>query len=131
MRKAIQQGSAKEKVRKHRDGMTADWNPTCQCLVNYDPSMVTSLQHVSWMDQERFRETCSIKEKGKRGGIFQPFYGSWVVDFMLRQDAEMLGKYLNDKNSFEAKESSGNGCGNNYANSQSPNPNRQEVAVNN
>jgi len=95
VRKAIRQGSAEEKVRKHRDRMTAVWNPMCQCLVSYDPSMVTSLQHVSWMDEERFRETCSIQEKRKRGGIYQPFYGTWV-DFILRQDSEMLGKYLND-----------------------------------
>jgi len=50
------------------------------------------------MDEEGFKKTC-IKEKGKRGGIQQPLYGTWVADFMLRQDAErfMLGKYLSDK----------------------------------
>jgi len=34
----------------------------------------------------------------KRGGIHQPFYGTWVADFMLRQDAGrfMLGKYLSN-----------------------------------
>jgi len=29
----------------------------------------------------------SIKEKGKKGGTHQPFYGTWVVDFRLKQDA--------------------------------------------
>ena len=60
--------------------------------------MVTALQHGTWMDEEGFKKTC-IKEKEKRGGIHQPFYGTWVADFMLRQDAGrfMLGKYLSDK----------------------------------
>ena len=50
------------------------------------------------MDEEGFKKTC-IKEKRKRGGIQQPLYGTWVADFMLRQDAGrfMLGKYLSDK----------------------------------
>jgi len=44
------------------------------------------------------RKTC-IKEKKNKGGIHQPFCGTWVADFMLRQDAGrfMLGKYLSDK----------------------------------
>ena len=35
----------------------------------------------------------------KRGDIHQPFYGTLVADFMLRQDAGkfMLRKYLSDK----------------------------------
>ena len=39
-----------------------------------------------WMDEEGFKKTC-IKEKKKRGGIHQPVFGTWVADFMLRQDA--------------------------------------------
>ena len=60
--------------------------------------MVTAPRHCTWMDEESFKKTC-IKENGKRGGIQQPFYSTWVVDFMLRQDARkfMLGKYLSDK----------------------------------
>ena len=55
--------------------------------------MVTALQHSIWMDAESFKKTC-IQEKKKKGGIHQPLYGTWVADFMLRQDAErfMLGK---------------------------------------
>jgi len=47
---------------------------------------------------EGFRKTC-VKEKKQRGGIHQLFYGTWLADFMLRQDAGrfMLGKYLSDK----------------------------------
>jgi len=50
------------------------------------------------MDEEGFKKTC-IKEKKKRGGIYQPLYGTWVVDYMLRQDTGrfMLGRYLSDK----------------------------------
>jgi len=68
--------------------------------VSYDPSMVTTLQHGTWMDEEGFEKTC-IKDKTKRGGIHQPLYGTWVADFMLRQDAEkfMLGKFLSNKKS--------------------------------
>jgi len=49
------------------------------------------------MDEDGFKKTC-IKENKSRGGIHPPFYGTWVADFMLRQDAErvMLGKYLSD-----------------------------------
>jgi len=52
------------------------------------------------MDEEGFKKTqAGIQEKKKRGDIHQPFYGTWVADFMLRQDAGrfMLGKYLSDK----------------------------------
>jgi len=52
------------------------------------------------MDEEVFKKTSScIKERDKREGIHLPFYGTWVADFMLRQDTgrSMLGKYLNDK----------------------------------
>jgi len=50
------------------------------------------------MDEEGFKKIC-IREKEKWGDIHQPFYGTWVTDFMLRQDARrfMLGKYLSDK----------------------------------
>jgi len=60
--------------------------------------MVTALKHGTWMDEEAFKKTC-IREKKKRAGIHQPFYGTWVADFILRQDAGrfMLGKYPSDK----------------------------------
>jgi len=50
------------------------------------------------MDEERFKNIC-IMEKGNKRGIQQPFYGTRVADFMLRQDARkiMLVKYLSDK----------------------------------
>jgi len=48
--------------------------------VSYDPSMAP--RHGTWMDEEKFEKTC-IKESGKRGGIHQSFYGTWVADFML------------------------------------------------
>ena len=75
-----------------------------------------------------FKKTC-IREKEKRGDIHQPFYGIWVADFMLRQDAGrfMLGKYLSDKNPMAAKEMIGDGGGRKYANSQFSDQNRQDA----
>jgi len=47
------------------------------------------------------RRVSCIREKKKRGNVHQPFYGAWVADFMLRQDAGwlMLGNYLIDQKS--------------------------------
>ena len=60
--------------------------------------MVTVVRHGTWMDEEGFKKTC-IREEKKRGAILQFFYGTWVANLMLRQDADrfMLGKYLTDK----------------------------------
>ena len=54
-----------------------------------------------------------IKEKGKREGTHQPFYGTWVAAFMLKQDAGrfMLGKYLSDKKSMETEQTIGDDGG--------------------
>ena len=93
--------------------------------MSYEPSMITALQHGTWMDEEGSKKTV-IKEE-KRGDIHQPLYGTWVADFMLRQDAGrfMLGKYLSDKkNSMAAKETIGDGGGRKYTNSQFPDQNR-------
>ena len=82
MRKAIRRGSAEEEVRKHRDRVTGAWKQISRQRrrvdVRYDPSMVTALQHGTWMDEEGTKKTC-IKEKKKRGDIHQPFYGTWVA----------------------------------------------------
>ena len=89
-------------LRKHRDRVTGAWKQISKQRrrvdVSYDPSLVSALQHGTRMDKEGFKKTW-IKEKEKRGGIQQPLYGTWVADFMLRQDAGrfMLGKYLSDK----------------------------------
>jgi len=102
VQKAITRGSAEEEVRKHRDRVTGAWKQMSKQRrrvdVSYDPSMVAALQHGTWMNEESFKKTC-IKEKKKRGGMHQPFYSTWVADFILRQDAGrfMLGKYLSDK----------------------------------
>ena len=83
-------------------------------------TMVTAVQHGTWMDEVCFKKTC-IKVNKKRGGIQQPLYGTWVADFMLRQDAGrfILGKYLSDKkNPMAAKETIEDSGGRKYANSQ-------------
>jgi len=101
VQKAIRRGSAEEEVCKDWDRVTGAWKQISKQRrrvdVSYHPSMVTNLQHGTWMDEEGFKKTC-IREKKKRGDIHQPFFGTWVSDFMLRQDAGrfMLGKYLSD-----------------------------------
>jgi len=84
--KSIRRGSVEEEVRKHWDRVTGAWKQISKQRsrvdVSYDPSMVTTLQHGTWMDEEGFKKTC-IKEKKKRGCIYQPLYGTWVADFML------------------------------------------------
>jgi len=66
---AIRRGSAEEEVRKHRDRVAGAWKKISkqrgQVDVSYDPSMVTALQHGTWMDEEVFKKTC-IMEKKKR-----------------------------------------------------------------
>jgi len=56
--------------------------------------MVTALHDGTWI----FHKTC-IREKKKRGDLHQLFYGTWVADFMLRQDARriMLGNLLSTR----------------------------------
>jgi len=50
-----------------------------------------------WMRRISKRLVSRRRKKGRH----QPFYGTWVADFMLRQDAGrpgfMLGKYLSNK----------------------------------
>jgi len=69
VQKAIKKGSAEEEVRKHRDRVTGAWKQISKQRrrvdVSYDPSMVTVLQHGTWMDEEDFKKTC-IREKERR-----------------------------------------------------------------
>jgi len=60
----------------------------------------------------------------KRGGIHQPFYGTWVADFMLRQDA---GRFMLGENPMAAKETIGDGGGRKYANNEYSDQNRQDA----
>ena len=98
VQKAIRRGSEEEEVRKHQDRVTGAWKQISKQRrrvdVSYDLSMVTALQHGTWMDERGFKKTC-IRQEKKRGDIHQPFYSTWVADFMLRQDAGrfILGKY--------------------------------------
>jgi len=117
---------------KYRDRVTGAWKQISKQRrrfdVSYDPSMVTALQHGTCMDEEGFKKTC-IKEKGKRGGIHQCLYGTWAVDFILRQDIGrfMLGKYLSGKNIPCKRKRIGDGGGRKYANSQFSDQNRQDA----
>jgi len=51
--------------------------------------MATALQQGTWMEEKDFKKTCNKEKKN----------GTWVADFILRQDAGrfMLEKYLSDK----------------------------------
>ena len=83
VRKAIRRGSAEDQVRKHRDRETGAWKQISKQRrrvdVSYGPSMVTALQHGTWMDEEGFKRTC-IKKGKKSGEIHQHFYGTWVSE---------------------------------------------------
>ena len=67
VRKAIRRGSAEEEVRRHRDRVTGPWKQISKQRrrvdVGYDPSMVTALQHGTWMDEEDLRKTCILHIK--------------------------------------------------------------------
>ena len=72
VQKAIRRGSAEEEVRKHQDHVTGAWEQISKQRrrvdVSYDPSMLTALQHGTWMGEEGFKKTC-IKERKKRTGV--------------------------------------------------------------
>ena len=100
VRKAIRRASAQQEVRKHQDRVTRAWkqldlktNMTIRCKQWPEYGYCSS----TWMDEERSQKTC-IKEKDEKGSIQQPFHGTWVLEFMLRQNVGefRLGKYLND-----------------------------------
>jgi len=109
VQKAIRQGSAEEEVRKHRDRVTGAWKQISKQRrrvdVSCEPSMVTALQHGTCMVHGWMRRVSKIllsrrRKKGEAPTSLSG-YGTWVTDFMLRQDAGrfMLGKYLSDKKS--------------------------------
>ena len=56
-------------VRKHRDFVIGAWKQISKqrqrVNVSYDPSMVTTLQHGTWMDEEGFKKT--YQGEGKKG----------------------------------------------------------------
>ena len=68
VRKAMKRRSAEDEVRKHQNRVTRVWKHISKQIqqvdVSCDQSMVTDLQHGTWMDEERFKKT-SIKEKEK------------------------------------------------------------------
>jgi len=59
-RKVIRRGSVEEEVRKHRDRVTGAWKQISEDA-SCDPSMITALQHGTWMDEEGLKKTF-IKE---------------------------------------------------------------------
>ena len=52
------------------------------------------------MDENGFGKACARKIRRREdGGIRNPLHGTWMVDFMTRQDAGkfLLARYLSDK----------------------------------
>jgi len=83
VRQAIRRGSAEAEVRKYRDRVTG----ACKHIstqrrrvdVSYDPSMVTALQHGTWMDEESFKKTCiKVGEKGGASTSLSTVHGWWI-----------------------------------------------------
>jgi len=60
-------------------------------------SMVKVLQQNTCIDDGKFLKS-GVQARAEQGNINHPAYGTWMVDFMLRQDESraFLGKYLND-----------------------------------
>ena len=80
VRKAIRRGSAEEEVRKHRDCVTGAWKQISKQRrrvdVSYDPSMVTALQHGTWMDEEVSKRLVSgRRKKGRHPPAFLRVHG--------------------------------------------------------
>jgi len=63
-------------------------------------SMVKALQQNTWIDNRKFLKS-RVRARAGQSNINQPTYGTWTVDFMLRQNESraFLGKYLNDPRS--------------------------------
>jgi len=59
--------------------------------------MVKVLQQNTWIDDGKFLKSC-VQARAQQGNINHPAYGTWMADFMLRQNESraFLGKYLND-----------------------------------
>jgi len=74
VRKAIGRESAEDEVRKHRDRVTGAWKQISkqrqQVDVSYDLSMVTALQHGTWMD-----EVSGRRKKGETSTSLSTVHG--------------------------------------------------------
>jgi len=57
----VQKATTEEEVRKSRDRVTGAWKQISKQRqridVSYDPSMITALQHGTWMYEEGFKKT--------------------------------------------------------------------------
>jgi len=69
----------RQELRKKSANKDDESMSICQLQPEYD----IGSPHGTWMDEERSKMTC-IKEGGKKGGMYQPFYGTLVADFMLK-----------------------------------------------
>ena len=92
----------------------------------------SGFDHGTWLDEgpEGFKKTC-MKEKKRRGGIHQPLYGTWILDFSLNETGcrKVYGGEVSElqTNPMAAKEMIGDGGGRNYTNSQFSDQHRQDA----
>jgi len=126
--KVIRRGLAEEEVRKHRDRVTGAWNQFSKQRrrvdVSYDPSMVTALQHVTWME-EKFQKDL-YKGEGKKGRL-STVHGQRTSCRDRMQEGLCWGSIWVTKKSHGSEGDDGDGSGRKYANSQFSDQNRQNA----
>jgi len=118
VRDAIRRGAAEIEVQKHEKKLTGAWRQMSTLRRRYEKwckgddiedcthnqryealyqSMVKVLQQNTWIDDRKFLKSC-VRARAEQGNINRHTFGSWMADFMLRQNESkaFLGKYLND-----------------------------------
>jgi len=60
-------------------------------------TMMKVLQQNTWSDDRQLLKSC-VRARAEQDNINHPAYGTWMADFMLRQNEcrAFLGNYLND-----------------------------------
>ena len=120
---------SEEEVRKHRDRVTGAWKQISKQRrrvdVSYDPSMVTALQHGTWMNEEGFKKTLYQVEGKKRSHPPASLRG---LHAETRCRKVYAGEFFEcQTNPMEANETIGADGGRKYANSQNSDQNRQDT----
>jgi len=117
-RHAIRRGAAENDVQKHEERLAGAWRQMSTLRRRYDrwfkrddtedcthkqqyelsyDSMVKVLQKNTWTDNRKFLKSC-VRVRADQDNINHPAYGTWTVDFMLRQNESraFLENYLDD-----------------------------------
>jgi len=138
VQKAIRQWSEEEEVRKHRDRVTGAWKQISKQRrrvdASYDPStsIVPALQHAPKWYMDWWREIQNdlyqeIGRKLKHWTAFLRHIGSGLHAETGHRKVYAWKVCEWQTYSIEAKGTFEDGCGRNYANSQSASQNRQDA----